>query len=50
MLIPQIQSICIIHICGGCQPEGFVVASFYKLNIANNHYNNNNKDKNNISS
>ena len=49
MLASQIQSICIIYICGGCHPEGFIVASFYNLNIANNKYNNNN-DSNNISS
>ena len=23
MVVTQIQSICIIHICGGCHPEGF---------------------------
>ena len=49
MLVSQIQSICIIYICGGCHPEGFIAASFYNLNIANSHYNNNN-DSNNISS
>ena len=49
MLVSQTQSICIIYICGGCHPEGFIVASFYNLNIANNQYNNNN-DSNNISS
>ena len=50
MLVPQIQIICIIHVFGGCHPEEFIVASFYSLNMANNHYNNNNKDNNNISS
>ena len=49
MLVYQKQSICIIYICGGCHPEGFIVANFYNLNIANNQHNNNN-DSNNISS
>ena len=51
MLAPLIQSISFIHICGGCHPEGFIVASFYNLSKANNHYNNNNNnDNNNLSS
>ena len=38
----------VLSICGGCHPEGFIVASFYNLKyIANSHYNNNNNNDNN---
>ena len=39
----------VLSICGGCHPEGFIVARFYNFKyIANNHGNNNhNNDKNN---
>ena len=40
----------VLFIYEGYHPEGFIVASFYNLNIANNHYNNNDNDNNNISS
>ena len=38
----------VLSTCGGCHPEGFIVASFYNFKyIANNHGNNNNNDTNN---
>ena len=48
-LVPQIQSTCINHTCGGYQPEGFIVVNSYNVKyIANNHDNNNkNNDTNN---
>ena len=42
MLVLQIQST-VLSTCGGCHPEGFIIASFYNFKyIANNHDNNNN--------
>ena len=38
----------VLSTCGGCHPEGFIVASFYNFKyIANSHDNNNNNDTNN---
>ena len=44
----KVPVLAILPICGGCHPEGFIIARFSNFkHIANNHDNNKNNDANN---